>query len=121
MSSSLFFIRSHLLPLVFDDQLAAKNTYAFGQSFTLAAIYGPAPNFTGPVDIVAGQYDFPFCFGDCTYPTNQVAATIPAFYPAARNSSQSYLVPDCGHYINAHYGAPMEFAQINSFLGSNGF
>ena len=109
------------MAVVFENQYAAKSTYTVGQSFTLGGIYSPAPAFKGPVDLVISRYDFPFCLGDCTNPTNQVAETISQLYPAAGNGSQSYIVPDCGHYINAHYAAAQEFSQINKFLQSNGF
>ena len=106
---------------VFANQYAAKQTYSVGQQFTLPGIYSPAGAFKGPVDVVIGQYDFPFCLAACDTPTDQAAATIPALYPAAAIGSQHFIVPDSGHYINAHYAATSEFTQINAFLKVNGF
>ncbi|KAM0803473.1 hypothetical protein BDR22DRAFT_960594 [Usnea florida] len=106
---------------IFNKQYAAKQTYTIGRFFTLAGIYGPAPGFTGPVDIVVGHYDFTFCHGDCTYPTDQAAATLKSLYPAASNGSQTHIVPESGHAISAHYGAQMQFDQINRFLRSDAF
>ena len=106
---------------VFANQYAAKQTYSFGQQFTLPGIYSPAGAFKGPVDVVIGQYDFPFCLAACDKPTDQAAATIPALYPAAASGSQHFIVPDSGHYINAHYAATSEFTQITAFLQVNGF
>ena len=60
-----------------------------------------------------------FCGGDCTYPLDQSAAVVPAFYPAASNGSQQYLVPDAGHFINGHYSAAQAFAQMTGFLKAN--
>ena len=107
--------------LVFANQYAAKQTYSFGQQFTLPGIYSAAGAFKGPVDVVIGQYDFPFCLAACDKPTDQAAATIPALYPAAAVGSQHFIVPNSGHYMNAHYAAPTEFSQINAFLKDNGF
>lgn len=107
--------------LVYAKQYAAKQTYTFGQQFTLPAIYSPAGAFKGPVDVVVGQYDFPFCLAACDKPTDQAAATIPALYPAAAVGSQHFIVPNSGHCINTHYAAPAEFSQINAFLKDNGF
>jgi hypothetical protein len=105
---------------VFNTQLNNKQTFTLGQQFTLPAIYGPASSFTGPVNIVAGQFDYPFCHGNCN--SELASATIPALYPAANTTgSQSYIVPNSGHSINAHYTAQESFSQINSFLASNGF
>ena len=80
-----------------------------------------SPNFTGPVDIVTSLFDIPFCLGDCTFPTDLAAATIPALYPDAAAGSRSFLVPRTGHNINAHFGAPVAYNQINTFLRDNGF
>ncbi|MCJ1353418.1 MAG: hypothetical protein MMC33_003404 [Icmadophila ericetorum] len=104
---------------IFDNQVAAKQTYSLGQQFTLPLIFAPATNFTGPVDVVVGLQDFPFCKGDCLSPSDQAVTTIPSLYPAASKGSQSFIVPDSGHFINAHYNAPLEFEQINKFLTSN--
>ena len=81
----------------------------------------PNPRFTGPVDVVDGRLDFAACGGNCDYPVDLAAALIPALYPRAANGSQSYLVPESGHNINAHYTAPKAYVQINAFLTANGF
>ena len=81
----------------------------------------PAPAFTRPVFIIVGQRDFPFCRGDCNDPPGQVEASIPALYPNANNASETYIVPNSGHYINAHVEAQDEFNRINMFLQKNGF
>ena len=107
--------------VVFENQYNAKQTYSFGQQFTLLGIYSAAGAFKGPVDVVIGQYDFPFCLAACDKPTDQAAATIAALYPAAAVGSQHFIVPNTGHCINAHYAAPAEFSQINAFLKDNGF
>ncbi|KAA8568755.1 hypothetical protein EYC84_007749 [Monilinia fructicola] len=119
ISIQLPFFRAPYFPLsTFKHQVSQKQTYTIGQQFTLPAIYSTAPNFTGPVDIVIGKYDFPFCQGTCDYPIDLAAATIPALYPAAKSKSASFVVPDSGHFINAHYEADAQFvsrALIRSF------
>ena len=107
--------------LVFEKVYATKSPYTLGQLLTLANIYRPAPAFRGPVDIVIGQHDFPFCLGDFNLPRDQTAGTIPSLYPAAGRGSQTYIVPKCGHLLNAHYQASEAFGQINRFLSTNGF
>lgn len=88
--------------------------------FTLGRAYAPAPEFTGPVDILNGENDYFYCGGDCKYPQNQAALVQPAFFPAASKGSQSYLVPNSGHNINAHDSAPQAFQQMVTFLQGNG-
>ena len=106
--------------VVFSLSLANKQTYTIGQEFTIPAIIKPATRFTGPVDAVLGQNDFPFCLGDCTFPTDQSVALITSFYPAAAAGSQHFLVPNSGHVINAHFGATQAFNQQLAFLKKNG-
>lgn len=106
--------------VVFEKVYATKSTYTIGQLLTLANIYRPAPGFRGPVDIIIGRHDFPFCLGDCLAPRDQAAATIPALYPSAGAGSQTYIVPNSGYLLNAHYQASEAFGQINRFLHSNG-
>ena len=103
---------------VFNSQLAAKQPYTIGIELTDGRIFTPTPNFTGPVDIVLGQHDYPFCLGACD--SKVAAATIPLMYPAASSKSQTYIVPNSGHCINAHYSAQQAFDHINGFLSVNG-
>lgn len=116
-------IISHLqptnLPLVFTAQYAQKQTYSIGQLLTILDIFVPAPNYTGPIDVILGQFDFAFCSGDCSTPTDEAAAVKPALYPAAGAGSQSYIVPSSGHCLNAHVEAPLAFAQMIAFLRAN--
>lgn len=98
---------------------ASKQTVTFGELLTLAAIVAPASNFTGPVDVVNGAADWPFCMGNCSYPTDLAAAVAPMLYPAS-NTSQSYLAPGAGHGVNLHYAAGEAYQQIQTFLRSAG-
>ncbi len=107
-------------PLVFALEASRKQTNALGETFTLAPTYAPATAYTGPVDIVNGQNDYFYCGGDCTYPTDQAAAAIPAFFPKAGKGSQSFLAPGAGHNVNAHFSAPKAFQQMLAFLKANG-
>ncbi|KAJ5735705.1 uncharacterized protein N7483_000830 [Penicillium malachiteum] len=106
---------------IYQNQYEARNTYTVGQQLTLSGIVAVASSYTGPVSVVVGQYDFPFCGGNCSYSTNQAAEALSSLYPAAAESSQTYLVPNAGHVINAHYSAPDQFMKINNFLSSQGF
>ncbi|KAI9664215.1 MAG: hypothetical protein M1831_002394 [Alyxoria varia] len=105
---------------VFEQQVAHKGTYSIGDEFTLAAIFKPAPDYTGPVDVVLGERDFPFCLADCVKPTNRADAVLTNLYPSrAQAGSQSFIVKDTGHLINDHTNAPVAYNQINKFLRKN--
>ena len=102
-------------------QVANKQPQALGEILTFSALGTPAPGFIGPVDVLLGENDYVSCSGDCTYPNDQSKLFAPAFFPNAGNGSQHYLVPGTGHVINAHYAAPLAFAQMINFLRTNGF
>lgn len=98
---------------------SSKQTVTFGELLTLASIIAPATNFTGPVDVVNGAADWPFCMGNCSYPTNLAAAVGPMLYPNVSNSTRAnYLAPGSGHGLNLHYAAGGAYQQIQSFLRS---
>ncbi|KAK9238669.1 catalytic protein [Lipomyces kononenkoae] len=100
---------------------AAKQTLTIGEAFTLTSPIMPAPGFTGPVDVVLGEYDMSFCQGNCYTPGDQSLMVRPALYPAASNGSQAYIVPGVGHAINLHFEANSAFAHIHNFIKTNGF
>ncbi len=99
---------------------ATKQTLTFGELFTLGQVGGPATAFTGPVDVVDGENDWPFCQGNCNVPTDQAAAVKAILYPAASAGSQSYIAKGAGHALNMHYSATAAFQQIQSFVKTNG-
>ncbi|KAL8924229.1 MAG: hypothetical protein Q9208_004193 [Pyrenodesmia sp. 3 TL-2023] len=107
---------------VFQNQVDRKDTYTFGEIFTNGGVLNPATEYTGPLDVVTGIYDFPFCLGNCSYPDNQLVKVKPSLYPAVEDSkAEVYLAPDNGHYLNAHKSAGMVFDHINMFLAKHGF
>ncbi|KAI4177708.1 MAG: hypothetical protein LQ343_000171 [Gyalolechia ehrenbergii] len=104
-------------PKIFSLQTSRKQTLALGESYTLPLAYTPAPAYTGPVAIVNGQHDWFHCGGDCTYPVDQAAAAIPAYFPNAnKERSTSYLAPGAGHSVNAHLSADQAFERMIAFL-----
>lgn len=95
----------------------SKDTVTFGELLSMASS-GNATTYTGPVDVVNGINDLPFCGGNCTYGTDQTAA-VQAKFPATR-AFASYNAPLAGHGLNLHYSASDAFVQIQNFLKSNG-
>lgn len=106
---------------ILEAATAAKQTVSLGELFTLATAPTMAANFTGPVDIVDGLNDYPFCAGNCAYPSDQAQASIAKAFPMAAASSQSILLPVTGHGVNLHYSAPQAYSQINAFLTAHGY
>ncbi|KAI5271244.1 alpha/beta-hydrolase [Aureobasidium subglaciale] len=113
-----FFRSPNFDPAILAAGEAAKGTVTFGELFTQAAIAGVASNFTGPVAIVNGDADLPFCFGNCSYPMNLAQAAVTMLYPAA-SATGNYLAPLTGHGVNLHYTALDAYKYIGSFLKQN--
>ncbi|CAD0109648.1 unnamed protein product [Aureobasidium uvarum] len=121
VSNQYGFFRAPMFdPLVLAAAEAAKGSVTFGELFTQAAIAGVASNFTGPVAIVNGDADLPFCYGNCSYPMNKAEAAIKMLYPAA-SANGTYLAPLTGHGVNLHYTAMDAYKFIGTFLKQNRF
>jgi len=99
-----------------------KATFTIGEFFTAGMPVAPSPEFTGPVDVVDGTNDLPFCQGNCLYPVNQAEAVLTGpLYPNASNGSEYYIAEGAGHGLNLHYSAPAAYEHITQFLKKNGF
>ncbi|KAE9982234.1 hypothetical protein BLS_006393 [Venturia inaequalis] len=96
----------------------SKETLTFGELFSQANLVQIATKFTGIVDVVNGDSDWPFCMGNCTYPTDS-SASVKALFPAAK-AFETYLAPMAGHGLNVHYSAEVAFEHIQDFLKRNG-
>ena len=108
-------------PALLNIAEATKQTFTVGEFLTTASIEMVSKNFTGPIDVVDGENDVPFCQGNCLIPYNQAAAVKDALYPAASNGSDYYIAPGAGHGLNLHYAAPMAYEHIQNFIKANGF
>lgn len=117
---SLFF-REPFDPKLLEIATATKETGTVGEFLSSSVAPAVALNFTGPIYVVSGQYDFPGCDGNCLVPYNKVAAIKDKLYPASSNSSSWYIAPGSGHAVNYHYSAPGTYEQIHNFLKANGF
>lgn len=73
-----------------------------GQFFSLSAVFAPATNYTGPVFVIDGERDFPFCGRQCNAPSgnySNMAAASQQLFPATKNFT-SYVQPYTGHGIS---------------------
>jgi pimeloyl-ACP methyl ester carboxylesterase len=122
ISNQFDFLRAQNFPAAnLDIAEMTKQTFSIGEVFTIGDPSIPSPKFTGPVDVVDGSDDVPFCQGNCLYPVNMAAAVLKEFYPNAANGSDWYIAEGAGHGLNLHYQAPAVYAHILGFLKKNGF
>ncbi|GAB1214028.1 hypothetical protein ATERTT37_003184 [Aspergillus terreus] len=98
-----------------------KQPVTVGELLTIGSV--PDQNtFPGPVLIITGSNDLPFCGGDC-YNTGGMSDSIVAdatSYFTAPKTIQAYVQPDMGHGINLHYNASGAYNYIASWLMMNG-
>ncbi|KAI9728679.1 MAG: hypothetical protein M1828_002785 [Chrysothrix sp. TS-e1954] len=115
-----------LLPPYFDNGILyageqAKQPVTIGELLTLGSV--PKMNtFSGPVLVVTGSNDLPYCGGDCLN-TGGSMASIPAGVkmglPQAKNF-EAYIQPNSGHGINFHYNSTGAYQVIQNYLKANG-
>ncbi|CZR54593.1 uncharacterized protein PAC_04477 [Phialocephala subalpina] len=116
-----FFRAQNYLPAILVAAETAKQTFTIGELFTNSMFQSVAKEFTGPIDVVDGENDLPFCQSNCLVPENKAAAVKGALYPNAKASSAVYVAPGAGHGLNLHYVAGEAYRHIFQFLKSNGF
>lgn len=113
-------------PPNFDPKILAfaemtKQPVTVGEFLTIASA-PPESSFAGPVMMIAGSNDVPFCGGDCLA-TGGTTASIPAAakkaFPSAK-SFDAFIQPNTGHGLNLHYNATAGYKQITDFLDRQG-
>lgn len=106
-------------PSILSLAYATQGTVTFGEYFSMSSLTSVASNFTGPVTVVNGNEDLPFCFGNCSYPTDQAEAAIKELYPKTEKSG-SLLLKHTGHGVNLHYSAGEAYTFIQEFVKEAG-
>ena len=113
-------------PPYFDRNILAfaeqnKKPVTVGELLTISSVPMQSP-FTGPVLIVTGSNDLPFCGGDCLN-TGGTVTSIPAQgkkgFPSA-SAFEAYIQPNTGHGINLHYNCTGAYNYIAGFLKLQG-
>jgi pimeloyl-ACP methyl ester carboxylesterase len=96
---------------------------SMGELLTIGgAMYGVS-DFSGPVMVVTGERDLPFCGGDCYATGDSSIHSIPdaarQFFPKAKDVNIT-IVPGGGHGLNMEYGHETTYRAMNDFLGTVG-
>lgn len=116
----LFFYPNHFDTglLYFSEQ--TKQPVTIGELLTLGSV--PMMNsFAGPVMVIDGSNDLPYCGGDCLATGGampNIASAVAKNIPNAKNFI-SYVQPNTGHGINAHYNSTGAYIVINQYLNAN--
>ncbi|PVH82273.1 hypothetical protein DL98DRAFT_456751 [Cadophora sp. DSE1049] len=116
-----FFRLPNFDPAVLVAAEATKQTFTIGELFTNAQFMGVAKGFKGPVMIVDGENDLPFCQSNCLVPEDKAENALEMLYPDAKMGSGVYIGKGIGHGLNLHYGAGDAYEAIFEFLKREGF
>ncbi|KAM4057221.1 alpha/beta hydrolase family protein [Hirsutella rhossiliensis] len=118
-----FFAPGDFDPKILGAAAITGQPAAIGELMTLGSV-SPQSNFKGPVLIVTGERDVPFCGGDCTKtdPINHSARDL--LQASKRNFKsasvfKTVVIPGAGHGLNYQYSAPLTYRAILNFIKTN--
>lgn len=99
-----------------------KQPVTAGELLTIGSAPASSP-FTGPVLVVAGEHDVPFCGGNCLAKipgtnASSIAALVAGAFPSA--TFESHIQPNTGHGLTFHYNATAGYKVIHNFLAGHG-
>lgn len=104
---------------------ATKQAVTAGELLTI----GSAPassSFTGPVLVITGETDVPFCGGNCYgkipgfHQFENVVQQVDLVFPRKEGGVAVCVQPRTGHGLNFHYNATGGYGVMQDFLASNG-
>jgi pimeloyl-ACP methyl ester carboxylesterase len=88
-----------------------------GELLTVSGETASPNNFAGPVFVITGELDVPFCGGSCLEGASN-GSSIPAqaqkFFTSTNISTT--VVPGAGHGLNLEYSHPVTYKAINDFF-----
>ena len=100
-----------------------KQPVTTGELLTIGSSPSSSP-FKGPVLVITGENDVPFCGGNCFGQLmgsndSNIPEGVAMAFPSA-SVFESYIQPNTGHGLNFHYNATAGYQVIQDFLASNG-
>jgi pimeloyl-ACP methyl ester carboxylesterase len=78
--------------------------------------------FAGPVHIVTGERDVPYCGGNCLAAPDglpNIPSSSKEFFPNAEDFKVT-IIPGAGHGLNLEYTWPITYASVNDYFVQNG-
>ncbi|KAM3515325.1 hypothetical protein MY11210_001066 [Beauveria gryllotalpidicola] len=121
-----FFGPGDFSPDMLRDATAHAQPAALGELLTVADGAAAPSNYTGAVYIITGEYDVPFCGGNCNNmamkrdddnASNILAMSEPMFKQA--KSFNTTIVPGAGHGLNFGYSHTETYRDMIDFLKQN--
>jgi pimeloyl-ACP methyl ester carboxylesterase len=116
-----FFAPGQFDPKMLEFAVETGQPVSQGEMLTIGGAGHGVSSFKGPVLVITGERDLPFCGGDCLA-TNNGFGSIPgaAQEVFANVTVQVQIVRDAGHGLNYEYRAQDTFAKMIKFLDGVG-
>jgi pimeloyl-ACP methyl ester carboxylesterase len=118
-----FFSPGGFDPNVLEIAYKTGQPVTVGEMLTISGTTATINTFAGPVLIITGGRDIPFCGGNCYaspgpgYPT--IPSTSKKYFPDAKDFDV-VLVDESGHGLNLEYSHPFTYGTINNYFVQNG-
>ncbi|KZO93143.1 hypothetical protein CALVIDRAFT_269353 [Calocera viscosa TUFC12733] len=117
-----FFYYPYFDEAAFAQARMSEQPATLGVFSTMSVLGGSPSNFTGPVHVVTGDKDLPFCGAQCNIVPAGMNKTIleltqPMVFPMSSNFS-IYSPANTGHGVNLHLSAPDTYREIMAWLAS---
>ncbi|ETN46236.1 uncharacterized protein HMPREF1541_00420 [Cyphellophora europaea CBS 101466] len=117
-----FFAPSDFDPAILDLAYSTGQPVSQGELLTIGGAATGVNTFAGPVLIITGQRDVPFCGGDCLLTGDPSLSSIPEsskqYFPNAKNF-EVVIVPGAGHGLNLQYTHTQTYSAMLEFLSAN--
>lgn len=117
-----FFSPGMFDPAILNLAYSTGQPVSQGELLTIGGAASGINPFTGPVLIITGGRDVPFCGGDCTLTGDPSLPNIPSSsipnFPNAK-TVEVVIVPEAGHGLNLQYSHDYTYQQMLAFLSAN--
>ena len=117
-----FFSPGHFDPAILELAASTGQPVTVGELLTIGGEIASVNKFAGPVHIVTGGRDLPYCGGDC-YAAPDGLPNIPSssakMLPNAKNFKVN-IIGQSGHGLNLEYDHPTTYATMLDYLLQNG-
>ncbi|XDG09422.1 hypothetical protein ABKA04_009037 [Annulohypoxylon sp. FPYF3050] len=113
-----FFAPDNFDPAVLQATYATTQPVTVGELMTLGSGAVGNNTFGGPVLVITGDRDIPFCGGNCNSTKPAIPYQSKQYFTNA-NSFDAVVVPNSGHGLNLEYTAATTYASIHDFLDQN--
>jgi len=112
-----FFSPGSFDPKILAFAASTGQPVTIGELLTIGGETGSPNHFAGPVFVITGERDVPFCGGSCLNGAPE-GSSIPAQAQKTFTSTNitTTIVPGAGHGLNLEYSHPFTYKSINDFF-----